>query len=70
MKKFAEPITEEADRSASIDYGNVLLISAVALFIVFAAFKGGMVSTVQNVASDFASKFDSLSIADSGRPNM
>ena len=56
--------------TGNADYGNLFLISAVALFIILGAFQNGMMATVQNVTSDFASKFDSLSIADTGRPNM
>jgi hypothetical protein len=70
MNKFAEKLKDEEDRSGNTDYGNIFLISAIALFIVFAAFKGSMVSTVQNVAGDFVSKFDSLRVADTGRPNL
>lgn len=73
MDKLAANLTrfiEEEDGSGNTDYGNLLFVAAIALFVVFAAFQTGMVSTAQNVAGDFVNKFDSLSIADSGRPNL
>ncbi|MDZ4832326.1 MAG: hypothetical protein SGJ27_00860 [Candidatus Melainabacteria bacterium] len=70
IARILHQFTTEEDGSGNTEYGNVFLMCAVALFIIFAAFQGGMVSTVKNVAGDFASQFDSLTIADSGRPNM
>jgi Flp pilus assembly pilin Flp len=61
---------EEEDGSGDTEYGNLYLVAAVALFIIFAAFQGGMMSTVQNVAGDFVNKLDSLSVADSGRTTL
>lgn len=62
-------ITEE-DGSGSTEHGNLYLVVAVALFAIFAAFQGGMLSTVSTVASQFVNQFDSLTIADSGKPTM
>lgn len=70
MGEIVKFFNNENEGSGAADYGNLFLISAVALFIIFGAFQGGMMATVQNVASDFASKFDSLKVADTGRPTM
>lgn len=66
MDKFKN----EQERGGGIDYGNIFLLSAVALFIIFAAFQGGMIATVQEVAGNFADNFESLRVADTGRPNI
>ncbi len=58
-------ITEE-DGSVSNEYGSVYLMVAIALFVVYAAFHGGLLVTVQTIASEFVTKLDSLSIANSG----
>ena len=60
MKKVEEFFNQEEGSN-----GTIVLVVAVALFIVFAAFQGGMISTVQTVAGDFVNKLDALSIADS-----
>lgn len=60
----------EEDGSGSTEHGNLYLVVAVALFAIFAAFQGGMLSTVSTVASQFVNQFDSLTIADSGKPTM
>jgi len=60
----------EEDGSGSTDYGNVFLLVAVALFVIFAAFQGGLLTGVDTVAGELVNKLDSLNIADSGRPTM
>lgn len=65
----AQFISEE-DGSGSTDHGNLYLVAAIALFALFAALQGGMLSTVSTVASQFVNQFDSLSIADSGKSTL
>lgn len=69
LAHFVQFISEE-DGSGSTEHGNLYLVVAVALFAIFAALQGGMLSTVSTVASQFVNQFDSLTIADSGKPTM
>lgn len=67
MAKLLDQFRTEEDGAGSTDYGNVYLVAAVALFIIFAAFQGGLMLTVQTVAGEFVNKLDALSVADAGR---
>lgn len=62
---FREFIDDEGGESTN-EYGSVYLLVAVALFFVFVTMQGGLMVTVQTIASEFVDKLDSLSIANSG----
>lgn len=70
LAAFTTKFLTEEDGAGSNEYGNVYLLVAIALFVIFAALQGGLMSAVDVVAGEFVNKLDSLSIADSGRPSM
>ena len=57
------------DGGTTNEYGSVYILLAIALFIIFAAFHGGITATVQTISTEFVNKLDTMSIANSGHQN-
>jgi len=68
LASFLKDFVREEDGSTTNEYGGVYLLVAVALFVLFAVFHGGLLATVQLIAGEFVSKLDSMSIANSNNP--
>ncbi|MBX9670042.1 MAG: hypothetical protein K2X93_20750 [Candidatus Obscuribacterales bacterium] len=65
MSEFFKEFVDDQAGESSNEYGSVYLLVAVALFFVFVSMQGGLIVTVQTIASEFVNKLDSLSIANS-----